>query len=151
MGALSKIGASATPVAITSPVCMIPGQDCMQISVAPTSVMLQLPTTRWVGFGLCDLVAAAISMGTDAAGAAASAAISEALPVKGMAGAVLGAVLNAINTAVQNTANANAESPAASAATVVGLGLTGVLAPAAIGLAGGRLADAVGNSAHKNH
>jgi hypothetical protein len=146
-GALALAGATGSAVAITLPSFQISLQDCIESFVAPTGIGYQVPSTRWVGFGLSDIIAAAVSMAGDGLGAAASGAIGNVLSagMSDMAGAVLGAVLNCANTALQNRANANTAADAGSTATsTLGIAATLVFAPAAIGLAIGRLADADG-------
>ena len=146
-GALALAGATGSAVAITLPTFQISLQDCIEMFVAPTGIGYQVPSVRWVGFGLADLLAGAVSMAGDGLGAAASGAIGNALGegLSDMAGAVIGAVLNCVNTAVQNRANATTAADAgATANSTLGLACSILLAPAAIGLAVGRIADADG-------
>lgn len=146
-GALALAGATGSAVAITLPTFQISLQDCIEMFVAPIGIGYQVPSTRWVGFGLSDILAGAVSMAGDGLGAAASGGIGNALGagMSDMAGAVLGAVLNCVNTAVQNRANATTAADAGSTAdSALGLACSIVLAPAAIGLAVGRIADADG-------
>ncbi len=148
-GALALAGASGSAVAVSTPAFCINLQDCIESFVAPVGMGFQVPSVRWVGFGLSDLLAAAISMGGDGLGAVVSGSLGEALGsgLSDMGGAVLGAVLNVVNTAAQNFVNAQ---PSNGAAAAGGLAMASmiVLGPAAIGLASGKLADAAGALGH---
>lgn len=154
-GALAMAGASGSAVAVTTPAFVINLQDCIEAFVAPTGIGFQIPSVRWVGFGVCDFLAGLISMGADGLGAKVSGSLGEAmggamgLAENGMGGAILGAVLNAGNAAAQNWANANLPPGAAgTAAGYMPMACMVVLGPAAIGLASGRIADAVGGAGY---
>ena len=146
-------GASGSAVAVTTSAFVIPLQDCIEGFVAPLGVGLQLASVRWVGFGVADVLAGVISFAADGLGAVVSGglgnAMSKGLGLGELGGAVLGAVLNAANGAVQNFANANLPpGVAGTAAGYLPCAAMVVLGPAAIGLVGGRVADAVGGAGY---
>lgn len=152
-GAMALAGASGSAVAVTTSAFVIPLQDCIESFVAPLGVGFQIPGTRWVGFGFGDIAAGLISMGGDGLGAAVSGslgnAMSKGLGLSDFGGALLGAALGAVNNTAQNWANANL--PGGFAGTAVGylpMASMIVLGPAAVGLATGRAADAVGGLGH---
>ncbi|RZI92190.1 MAG: hypothetical protein EOP78_14210 [Variovorax sp.] len=152
-GALAMAGASGSAVAVTTSAFVIPLQDCIEGFVAPLGVGIQLASVRWVGFGACDVLAGVISFAADGLGAVVSGGLgnsmSNGLGLSAMGGAVLGAVLNSVNAAVQNFANANL--PGGVVGTAAGYlpcAAMIVLGPAAIGLAGGRIADAAGGAGY---
>jgi len=149
-GALALAGASGKPVAIVTPGFMISLQDCIESFVAPVGVGFNVPTVRWVGFGLCDLAAGAISLVGDGVAAAASDAIGDKLEdaFGEVAGAVLSALLDCANSVAQDAADAHT-SGGQSAAAGIAMAFSGVLGPAAIGLGAGTLADMVGDSPHE--
>lgn len=106
-GALSLIGAGATPVAVSLPACCIPLQDCWECIVAPSSVVFNLPTTRWVGFSWGDLFAGLVLLAGDALAARVSSAVlSKVFKLDNLLSSCVGVVLGAVNTAVANFANA---------------------------------------------
>lgn len=152
-GVIAMAGASGSAVAVTTSAFVIPLQDCIECFVAPLGVGLQIPSTRWVGFGVCDVLAGLISVGADGLGAVVSGSLGNSmaggLGLGDMGGAVLGAVLNSANTAVQNWANANLPSGVVgTAAGYMAAACTVAFGPAAIGLASGRIADAVGGAGY---
>ena len=156
-GVIAMAGASGSAVAVTTSAFVIPLQDCIEGFVAPLGVGLQIPSTRWVGFGVCDVLAGVISFAADGLGAVVSGSLGNAMgnglgiAENTVGSAVLGAVLNAANAAAQNWANANL--PAGVAGTAIGyMGAACTIAfgPAAIGLASGRIADAVGGRGYAN-
>ena len=154
-GVIAMAGASGSAVAVTTSAFVIPLQDCIEGFVAPLGVGLQIPSTRWVGFGVCDVLAGLISCAADGLGAVVSGSLGNAMgnglgiAENTVGSAVLGAVLNAANAAVQNWANANLPAGVVgTAAGYMGAACTVVFGPAAIGLASGRIADAVGGAGY---
>ena len=77
-GALSRIGAGATPVAVSVPTGSALLQDCWDL-VAPSGVGFHLPTTRCVGFGWGDLLAGLVLFAGDALAAFVSGKINDKL------------------------------------------------------------------------
>jgi len=150
-GALALAGASGSAVAVSTPGFMINLQDCMENFVAPSGMGFQLASVRWVGFGFSDMGAALISMAGDGLGAVVSGSLgnsmSDGLGLGDVGGALLGAALNVANTAAQNFVNAQ-ESGGVAAAGGMAMAFMVVLGPAAIGLASGKAADAVGALGH---
>lgn len=154
-GALAMAGASGSAVAIVDPGFMMVLQDCIQSFVAPLGMGFNAPTVRWIGFGVFDLAAGAISMIGDGLGAAVSGAIGDAAAdlTDDVSGAVFGAVLNCAGAAATNYAAANPDAAAAGGVAVavaaVYSPVTAVLAaPAVIGLGTGMAADFVGEMGH---
>lgn len=78
-GALSLIGAGATPVAITAPSGVILVQDCWDITAVHSGATFQLPTTRWVGISWSDLIAGLVLMAGNALAAFVSGKINDKL------------------------------------------------------------------------
>jgi hypothetical protein len=165
-GLIAMAGASGTAVAVTTPGFVIPLQDCQDSAgigfALPTGVGMQLPSTRWVGFGWADLAAGLISMATDSACAAIGSGIGQAVGAvaKSVAssasgvvaraatalasdagGMVFGAVLNIANNVVQTNRNAHSQNAGSTAGSLAD---TILFLPAAVGLLGGKAADAVG-------
>lgn len=149
-GALSLIGAGATPVAVTLPIFFMFVQDCWDNFVTTSGVVFHLPTTRWVGISWCDLIAGVILVVGDNLAAQLSGVIDIVDDRFGLSGLILGA----INTAVGNYADAKISSGdwgAAEAAAVFALAsvqpglapLTALLSPAAVSVAASQLASAI--------
>lgn len=168
-GAIAMAGASGTAVAVTTPGFVIPLQDCQDSAgigfALPTGVGLQLPSTRWVGFGWADLAAGLVSMATDSAcaaigsgigqgvGAAATSVAKSATGVVGKAatalasdagGMVFSAVLNIANNVMQTNRNAATNTAGEAGSSADNLAHSILFIPAALGLLGGKAADAVG-------
>lgn len=81
-GALSLIGAGATPVAVSSPLLCIYVQNCWDMIAAPSGVVFHLPTTRWVGISWSDLIAGWVLMVGNALAAFVSGKINDKLSGK---------------------------------------------------------------------
>jgi hypothetical protein len=154
-GAIAKISTGGSAVAITTCAYVISLQDCIDVGggpcglVAPFGAGFQVPSTRWVGFSWSDLAAGLISMAGDALGAAVSSQLGSAIAGNLSTGmqALTGAMLNMGNGVVQNLMGNAAPSGFSGTADATLRGaLTIVAAPAAIGFASGRLADAVGGA-----
>jgi hypothetical protein len=159
-GVFNIVGASGTPVAVTSPAFIIPLEDCQDVSkvsfVAPTGVGLQIPSMRWVGFSLADLVAAVKTLVIDSVVAmvvgkifpakAAPSTVTEA--IKAVAGKAAGAAVGAAIGAAINIGKAvmaevqSGESGADSAPTLSAPSIAhGILSLAdSLGFGGGELA-----------
>jgi hypothetical protein len=159
-GLLNIVGASGTPVAVTSPAFVIPLEDCQDINgvkfVWPTGVGLQLPSMRWVGFSLADLVAAVVMLAVDSLisavvgkvfpAKAAPSTVTEAIKaVAGKAagaavGAAIGAAINigkAVMAEVQSGKSGADSAPTLSAPSIA----HGILSLAhSLGFGGGELA-----------
>ncbi len=149
-GGAVSVGGGGTPVAFVTPAFLITLQDCIESFVAPTGVGFNVPTTRWVGFGLADLAAGLISMASDGLGSVLADKVGEeaAEAIMDMAGAVLGAALSCAADAAQAAADA---APAGQAPAAVAAAVAAVLAPAAAVLSDdGSLADTVGAMGHEN-
>jgi hypothetical protein len=152
-GAIAMAGPSGTAVAITTCAFIISLQDCIDVGgascglVAPLGMGFQVPSVRWVGFSFSDLMAGVISMVGDALAAAVSSKLGSALSNgMGTAGqAAVAAALNAGNNLLQtwlggvmpSDFGGTAVGYMAAASTILG-------GPAAIGLAAGNMANAVG-------
>lgn len=161
-GALSRIGAGATPVAVSSPACCILVQDCWDL-VAPSGLVFNLSTTRWVGCGWSDLLAGLVLMAGDALAAFVSGKINDKLTdvikkkqqdvlVKGkkLLDALLedkwglcGLVLGAASTAVGNFASARFSSDDWGAADVVGIIVATPLGAPAVSVIADKAASAI--------
>jgi hypothetical protein len=148
-GALSRIGASGTPVAVSLPCCFIVTQHCCDFFVLPVGKAFELPTTRWVGFTLADLLAGVIAMAGDALSSAVSSALGNAVTnglqgfESALVGSVFSVVMNVGSNAFQNALGSDTPSDA------IGIGiLAGPLAipGGIIGWAAGKGASAVGGN-----
>ncbi|QNP49158.1 hypothetical protein [Diaphorobacter aerolatus] len=140
-GLLVAAQAPDDPIAVCTPVCMIALQHCSDPVSLPCGIQFHLPTTRWVGMSLCDLLAAAISMVGDNLTDKMSDRMYGKLIPETLGGAIIGAALSAVVDFVAESMDAT-EGTGAAGAVVATLGC--VIGPPAAAVLFGKAADAVG-------